>query len=364
MNFLRDAAVIDLFCGVGGLTHGFVKEGFRVLAGFDVDASCRYAYEYNNATRFILEDVNQIQGEQLRKIFGNAQTKILIGCAPCQPFSSYNSGDRKKDGKWRLLYSFSRLIQETSPDIISMENVPSLKKFDHGQVLKDFMDLLCEQGYCVKVYEAVPCAAYGVPQLRTRLILLASRYEGLSLIPPIYDIAHYRTVRDTIAELPPLKAGEISKTDPLHRSAKLSALNLARIRHSHPGKTWRDWPITLRANCHCKKSGSTFPSVYGRMGWDTPAPTMTTLCYGYGNGRFGHPEQDRAISLREAALFQTFPLEYEFVEPGEKYRIKTIARQIGNAVPVKLGQAIAQSIKRHLLEVDSRKNDRSAKIRA
>ena len=123
---------------------------------------------------------------------------------------------------------------------------------------------------------------------------------------------------------------------------------MKRIRQSKPGGTWKDWDKDLRLKCHQKSSGETYVSVYGRMSWDKPAPTMTTHCIGIGNGRFGHPEQDRAITLREAALIQTFPRKYKFVEKGKSFRVKQISTQIGNAVPVKLGRVIAKSIKKHL----------------
>ncbi|HAY09403.1 MAG TPA: DNA (cytosine-5-)-methyltransferase, partial [Thauera sp.] len=131
----------------------------------------------------------------------------------------------------------------------------------------------------------------------------------------------------------------------LHLAANLSPINLQRIRAARPGGTWRDWPEALVAACHQKESGKHSAGVYGRMEWDKPAPTMTTLCNGFGNGRFGHPEQDRAISLREAAIFQSFPRDYRFVPPGQQPSAKNLARLIGNAVPPKLGAAVARALK-------------------
>ena len=151
--------------------------------------------------------------------------------------------------------------------------------------------------------------------------------------------------------MPQLSAGEIDRRDFLHRASRLSAVNLDRIRFSTPGGTWRDWPEQLVTDCHKQPSGKGYASVYGRMTWDEPAPTMTTQFYGFGNGRFGHPEQDRAISLREGAILQSFPPCYKFVEPGNLVNFKTVGRLIGNAVPVELARAIARAIKRHLSEV-------------
>lgn len=140
--------------------------------------------------------------------------------------------------------------------------------------------------------------------------------------------------------------------DPLHQTATLSPTNLLRIRASKPGGTWRDWDPELVATCHRKRSGKTYPSVYGRMSWDEPAPTVTTQFFGFGNGRFGHPEQDRAISLREGAILQSFPKNYRFVKPGEPIHFSILGRLIGNAVPVKLGEAIGRSLVAHVLAFD------------
>ena len=148
--------------------------------------------------------------------------------------------------------------------------------------------------------------------------------------------------------MPPIDAGGESGTDALHRSCRLSPLNVQRIRASNPGGTWRDWDEVLIAKCHRKPGGRTYPSVYGRMEWDHPSPTMTTQYYGFGNGRFGHPEQDRAMSLREGAILQSFSERYRFVRPGEPISAKTIGRLVGNAVPVNLGHAIGSSLVRHV----------------
>lgn len=148
-----------------------------------------------------------------------------------------------------------------------------------------------------------------------------------------------------------LEAGKTSWHDPYHKAAGLSELNLRRIKASKQGGTWRDWPDELVARCHKQESGNSYSSIYGRMIWRAPAPTITTQCCGFGNGRFGHPKQNRAISLREAARIQTFPDDYEFVHPDDPHSITTISRFIGNAVPVKLARVIAKSIKLHLQNV-------------
>ncbi|WP_317931938.1 DNA cytosine methyltransferase [Halioxenophilus sp. WMMB6] len=336
-------ACIDLFCGAGGLTHGFVKEGLPVAAGIDIDDACRYPYEQNNESVFLQKDVSEVSAEDLEQFFGDAKIRILAGCAPCQPFSTYSQRyDLNRNERWGLLYEFARLAEETLPEIITMENVPSVQKHE---VFPDFVLHLENLGYHVW-YQVVDSTHYGVPQTRKRMVLLASLYGPIELIERTHKKP--KTVKQAIGRLKPIAAGENAPRDRLHVSATLSDINLKRIKSSKPGGTWRDWPKHLIADCHKESSGKTYPSVYGRMEWDKPAPTMTTQCYGYGNGRFGHPEQDRAISLREAAVIQGFPRNYKFVEKGGPVEFRTLGRLIGNAVPVGLGQAIAKSIKAHL----------------
>ena len=334
---------VDLFCGVGGLTAGLIKSGINVKAGYDIASECHFAYEFNNHATFINKDVAEVTSTEISSWYSEGSIKLLAGCAPCQPFSTYNQGkDTTTDKKWPLLYHFSRLIREIEPELVTMENVPDVVRH---KVYQDFVIELENLGYVISAQE-VFCIDYGIPQTRRRHVLLASRIGTVSLIPPTHDKPV--TVRDVISKLEPIRAGQKSLLDPLHTSSNLSPINLERIKHSKPGGTWRDWPMELRAECHKKDSGKSYPSVYGRMEWDKPAPTMTTLCYGFGNGRFGHPEQDRGISLREAALFQTFPNNYQFMETPEKINFKGVGRMIGNAVPVRLGEVIGLSFKKPL----------------
>lgn len=346
-NFIKNCKIVDLFCGVGGLTHGLVKEGFNVVAGYDIDETCRYAYEENNNTTFFSKDVNELTSTEIKDLYKNAKIKILVGCAPCQPFSSYNfkNDDTKK---WFLLHQFARLIEEIQPEIVSMENVPQLLNFKKASIFQDFLAVLDKNGYHVD-YKIVNCPKYGIPQKRKRLVLLASKLGEIKLIEETHkEKEDFITVKDVIGHLAPLNHGEVSENDPLHRAAKLSPINLKRIRQSKPGGSWKDWDKDIQLKCHQKDSGKTYVSVYGRMVWNEPSPTMTTQCNGLGNGRFGHPEQDRAISLREAAILQTFPDDYKFIEPNTSVTTRTLSTHIGNAVPVRLGEIIALSIKKHL----------------
>lgn len=342
-------SVVDLFCGIGGLTHGFFLEGFDLVAGIDSDPSCKYAFEKNNGARFIEADIAQLTTNVLSDLYPEDSIKILVGCAPCQPFSNYTNKLKEKNHKqWSLLDEFGRLVQEMQPMIVSMENVPSLSKKD---VFKDFVALLKRNEYHV-AWKNVYCPDYGVPQMRLRLVLLASKLGEISLISPTHQPEEYITVRQAISHLHPIAAGEVSEHDPLHRASLMSDTNFERIKHSIPGGTWKDWPKDLLAPCHQKSSGKSYHNVYGRMEWDKISPTITTEFTGFGNGRFGHPEQDRALSLREGALLQTFPMNYEFFEPGTDYYLTHIAKYIGNAVPVALARVIAKSILFHLKSYD------------
>ena len=300
--------VVDLFCGIGGLSHGFIKEDFKVLAGIDSDISCEYGFTTNNNSRFICSDISDLNPAEIQKLYPQNSLKILVGCAPCQPFSRYSGFNKTaKDSKWALLNAFSNIIEKTQPDIVSMENVPQLAKYNKNGVYSDFIKTLTNNNYFVSdTQKIVSCPEYGVPQKRKRLVLLASKLGNISLIPAQFDRGNYPTVRQAIEHLPKIEDGQACKTDFLHRAQKLSALNKKRIRLTKQGSGWRDWPEELRLNCHKKLSGTTFGDVYGRMKWDAPSPTLTTHCIGLGNGRFGHPEQHRAISIREAATVAIF----------------------------------------------------------
>jgi len=339
---------VDLFCGVGGLTRGLLDAGIHVVAGYDIAEECRYPYEYNNQPAvFIKKSVSDITPEELSSLYPDDCWRVLVGCAPCQPFSRYTQGSNAaSDQKWGLLRHFARLAEALKPHVISMENVSELQRHS---IFDEFVNRLKAAGYQT-TFSVVSCPDYGIPQHRSRLVLFASLLGAISIVPPTHAPSRYPTVRMAIGDLAKLKAGKASSVDALHRSSKLSPLNLRRMRASRPGGTWRDWDRGLVAACHRKKKGKTYPSVYGRMAWDSPSPTITTQFFGFGNGRFGHPEQDRAISLREGALLQTFPRDYQFVEPGRKYHFKTIGRLIGNAVPVSLGEVVGETIKRHLEE--------------
>ena len=338
-----NAQVFDMFCSIGGLTYGLQRAGISVNAGLDIDGSCRFAYEKNCEATFIEADIREISFADVATYFSDAEYRVLVGCAPCQPFSSHTKlRSYQADARWNLIDEFLRVILEGRPEIVSMENVPQLM----GKSIYDkFKRELTDVGY--KVSDGVlSCAQFGVPQSRSRLVMLASLLGQIDMPNPTTH--SHPTVRQVIGHLEHLEQGQSSATDPLHVCSRLAPINLKRIRASKPGGSWRDWPAELLPNCYKKASGSTYGSVYGRMQWDKPAPTLTTQFYRYGTGRYGHPEQDRALSFREGAILQTFPEEYQFIAPGEKASFSKIGRQIGNAVPPSLGVAIGKTIIDHL----------------
>ena len=345
----QGVSVIDLFCGVGGLTRGVIDAGLQVRAGVDVDFSCRYAYETNNRPAvFIERDIqDRFLPDILEGIYGLTDLRVMIGCAPCQPFSSHTQKYKQynRPGLRNLLYHFASLVERVQVDVIAMENVARVMTQPQ---YSDFISYIKMLGFNVWA-TSIECSQYGIPQRRFRLVLLASRLGPIHLCAPQGIMR--RTVRDAIGHLEPILAGDKSSKDPLHISRGLSPLNLERIRASLPGGTWKDWDYNLRLNCHRRTSGQTYTSVYTRMKWDDPSPTITTQFHSFGTGRFGHPEQDRALSLREGALLQTFPEDYQFVSPNlfsEGVSMTKVGTQIGNAVPVQLAQVIGKSISHHL----------------
>lgn len=347
---MRQIQAIDLFCGAGGLTYGLSMANIDVLAGVDIDPASRFPFEANNKAEFIEESVENICGLDLKRKYSKSAVRLLAGCAPCQPFSTYSQGPRgKNDGQWRLLDEFTRLIDESKPHLVTMENVPALI---HHPVFKKFADTLRyhpsgRRRYHV-TYQLVECEKYGLPQRRKRLVLFASKFGQIQITAPS---GKRKTVKQAIGRLPQQLSGDIDSQDIFHRSASLTSKNMKRIKQSKPGGTWKDWDPRLIAACHKRATGRSYPAVYGRMEWDKPAPTITTQFFGFGNGRFGHPEQNRAITLREGAILQSFPKSYKFVKNGSSVHFTSVGRLIGNAVPPLLGKLIGESISTHVKNV-------------
>lgn len=342
MDRLAEVTAVDLFCGAAGLSYGLMQSGIRIGGGIDLDPSCRHAFEKNTGSIFIEHDVAKVDPSLIQDLFGGTKYRVLAACAPCQPFSGYTTRLKGTDQRWQLLVDFLKLANIIRPEIITVENVPRLT---HLPLWASFVQTLRSLGYSVD-WKIVDAAKYGVPQNRNRLVLLASKLGKISV--PDGASSSVKTVRWAIGDLPEVPAGQAIGCDPLHRARALTPINLARIRASRQAGTWRDWPAELRVDCHRIGSGRTYPSVYGRMSWDKPAPTITTQFYGYGNGRFGHPEQDRAITLREGAILQSFPEDFQFFASIDKINFREIGRLIGNAVPPILAQSIGNQIIHHV----------------
>ena len=352
MELTADSPVstVDLFCGAGGLTHGLLQAGIKVEAGIDLDEQMEYAYEKNNpGVKFLHWDVARKNYNSIENLFDSDKYRLLAGCAPCQPFSKLTNGVNEHVA-WDLLDNFGRFVTGILPDLVTMENVPELA--DRGrEVFGRFVRTLKRLDYYVD-WRIVQCPEYGIPQSRRRLVLLASQLGEISIPEGRYRYpSQWKTVRKTIGHLPPLEAGEEDFSDPMHVASQLSPMNLKRIcATAKNGGTRHDWPDELVLDCHRKKSGKSYFSIYGRMWWNKPAPTMTTLCTGIGNGRFGHPEQDRSITLREASLFQSFPRSYEFWPSDQRLNRKAVGRMIGNAVPPKLAKELGLAIMEHVAD--------------
>ncbi|WP_192385760.1 DNA cytosine methyltransferase [Mesorhizobium silamurunense] len=336
-----DIAAVDLFCGAAGLSLGLRESGIAIAGGVDLDPACRYPFEANIGAKFLEGDVCDLSAQTVAEMYGTARIRVLAGCAPCQPFSGYTTKRRGIDPRWQLLLEFLRIVQQAKPEIVTLENVPRLV---HLPLWSEFVLGLEEVGYSVS-WDVLDVSKFGVPQQRRRLVLLASRLGAIHLPSPSEGKAP--TVKSAIGKLPEIKAGLRNAIDPLHTSRALTPKNLDRIKASKPAGTWREWPEEMRADCHKAKSGKTYPSVYGRMSWDKPSPTITTQFYGFGNGRFGHPEQDRAITLREGAVLQSFPIDFKFAPSDSKLNFRAIGRLIGNAVPPSLAKAIGTTIVEH-----------------
>ena len=332
---------IDLCCGAGGLTAGLRRAGWDVAAGIDVDTDVGATYTSNNPEAvFMPADLRAVTDEAIRTLAGPVSSPelLLAGCAPCQPFSKQRRRGRPRErGEATVLGQFARLVRALEPKVVLMENVPGIAAVPGFSSFRRFLKTLGECGYECD-HGILNARAFGVPQHRRRYVLLAARGSAAALPSPANEPGPDAvTVRTTIERFPAIDAGEGEPSIPNHYAARLSARNLARMRATPAdGGSRRDWPDDLTLECHRKTLG--FSDVYGRMWWDRVAPTLTSRCNSLSNGRFGHPEQNRAISLREAAALQTFPDDYQFFGPKNR-----VASWIGNAVPVKFAEVLGKA---------------------
>ena len=334
----------DFFCGAGGLTRGLLDAGIQVVAGFDCDKGCRATYEHNNrGVRFVLADLKETDLVTLPVPLDSGQNEevIFAACAPCQPFSPQHRGGADRS-RATLLGAFGRLVGRFQPSYVLVENVPGIVRVPGFSTFRRFCRTLDDNDY-THVLDVLDAKQFGVAQNRRRLVLIASKHGRPSLPRPTHgtDLHPFKTVRQSISRFPAIVAGERDSDIPNHEAASISPLNLERLRHTpSDGGGRRAWPMRLRLQCHQgRHKGHT--DVYGRMCWDSPAPALTSRCNSISNGRYGHPDQDRAISLREAAAIQSFPDGYEFFGGSTD-----IAKQIGNAVPVRLAKQLGKHIMR------------------
>ena len=345
--------MFDFFSGCGGASRGFQDAGMDVVFALDWndDASQTFMRNFPDAT-FEPGDIRNVDVNSVHKLVKEQRPHhvLFCGCAPCQPFTKQNTTrpEPNEDDRVPLLLEFLPFIRRCEPDIVFVENVPGIQNVcPDSEPLSGFLEGLKEAGFTEPTFASVPLKRYGVPQGRRRFLLLASRHGPLELPPETHGPGtanpDFETVRDWIGELPKIAAGETHPSILHHQAAGLSGLNLKRIRATQEGGGNRDWPDALRLKCHEDATGYT--DVYGRMWWDQPASGLTTRCISYSNGRFGHPEQDRAISVREAALLQTFPMDFQFAGS-----LSSMARQIGNAVPVRLAEAVGRHVIEHLAQ--------------
>ena len=343
---------IDLFAGGGGLTVGLKRAGFDVAAAVELDKHACATYRANHNEVSLLElDITEVSGDQLRELAGVEKIDLLAGCPPCQGFTSLNRKG-ENDPRNELVLQMSRLAEEIRPRAIMMENVAGLTT--KGKPLYEELRLKLESlGYVLtESAEILEVANYGVPQRRRRLVLLAGLGFEIKIPSPTHSkreqngLSRWKSVRDAIGDVEglgnPIVTSEAAKLGGGHKSnwhvvRNLSAQNVKRIKAANPGKSRAGIPEELRPPCH-KEKDEGFSNVYGRMKWDEPSPTITGGCTTFSKGRFGHPVEDRTISVREAALLQTFPIDYQFDIPYMEH----VCNVIGNALPCDFAEVLAK----------------------
>lgn len=336
MKYTADQiSVFDFFSGCGGTSSGLRSAGMNILAGIDNDeySASTFRENFPEATVFN-KDIFDLEINEIKELMPEGPV-LFAGCAPCQPFSRQNNSKTPDDPRRNLLDVFKKFVLDLLPEYVIVENVPGAQNIKGTGPFESFINSLIEKGYGV-ASGILRAGDFGVAQERKRYVIVAA--YGAEPQLPTAEIVKPFTVRDAISHLPPLLAGETDPSDPDHRAMKLSPINLLRIKATPEGGSRLDWADdSLILDCHKGHTGHT--DVYGRMRWDSVASGLTTKCLSYSNGRFGHPDQDRAISVREAALIQSFPPDFRFKGP-----LSARGRQVGNAVPPKMAEAIGRAL--------------------
>lgn len=336
---------MDVYSGSGSATAALKAAHFRVVAAVDNNPSACATYRLNHPRVHLYEtDIRELDPIVIRnECLGETPLDLMVICAPCQPFSSQNR-KKQSDERARLLVSAAEFVAVLEPKLVFIENVPGLASSSNADLLDEFRET-CGDQYVFGEPVCVDAADYGVPQRRLRCLLMGSKGRTVPCLPPATTPEGKRhTVRNSIYGLPSLASGECDPDDPLHAARSHQQIAIDRLKAiSKDGGSRLELPDHLILNCHRNHSGH--PDVYGRMRWNDVAPTLTTGCTDVTRGRFAHPEDDRAITLREAALLQSFPREYRFTGSP-----KVVAEQIGNAIPFALVHALTPAFRAALRE--------------
>lgn len=326
-----------------------MQAGIQIVVGIDNDSDAVTTFESNFPHASVLKkDIRELTVTDLESYISRNDKDIWLfsACAPCQPFTRHRKQSKSKDNRANLLSEFVRFVDAFLPNLLFLENVPGLaSKAESYGPFNELLSFLADRRYLI-AHREFNCWDFGVPQKRRRFALIGSQLGPISFPDrthgPGTSNPDYSTVREWISDLPAIHAGQRHHSIPNHRAASLSVLNLERIQATPEGGGRRDWPEYLQLDCH-RGDFNGYSDVYGRMNWDSPTSALTTRCVSYSNGRFGHPNQDRAISAREAACLQTFPRSFEFAGS-----LNSVARQIGNAVPVRVSQRFGENFVLHV----------------
>ena len=351
---------IDAFSGAGGLSVGLKRAGFKVLAAIETESHACDTYSANHPEVLCINrDIREVAGATLFSEFELPSIDLLAGCPPCQGFTSLTAKYKKGvDQRDELVLEVARLAEETKPRAIMMENVPGLAH-KGKRLFKELQKRLCDMGYLLNV-KILQTADYGVPQFRKRLVLLAGLGFSIPMPQPTHaasqmdGLRRWKTVRDAIGGMPsPMKLSEAKAHDNRNMSnwhvvRNMTERNMARLNSLKAGEIRSSIPENLKPRCH-RDGYPGYSNVYGRMQWDRPSPTITGGCTTLSKGRFGHPDQPRTISVREAALLQSFPIDYKLTTPYMEH----VCNMIGNALPCDFAEVISRQSANMLLKTDN-----------
>lgn len=336
---------IDLFAGAGGLSLGLLDAGFDVRAAVEYDPVAAQTYRNNLGNHVVEADLSKYSVDELLKLSGLAvgECDLLVGGPPCQGFSVQRRGD-DEDSRNDLVHHYARFVKGIRPKLFLMENVSGLMSKRGRPFLDKLVAQVTRLGYKVSM-EKLEAAEFGVPQFRTRVILVGQRknsgLKDFRFPEPTHAPGNYRSVRNAIENLPsPPADGKSHSAVANHaRETRISALNLERLKHVPQGGGRLDLPLHLQLPCHVNNPTHRHVDVYGRLEWDRPSGTITARFDSFTRGRFAHPVEQRSLTLREGARLQTFPDNFVFCGNREEG-----ARQIGNAVPVRLAAALGTAL--------------------